>query len=257
MTTERLAGRVALVSGGLGGLGGIGWAVAMRFVAEGARVAVADLPDDDGDRVESHLGRAGRYIPLDVRDPEGWASATQATVRTFGHLDVLINNAGVWRPGPLAEFNPTDARTSFEVNQLGCLLGMQSVIDPMAAAGGGAIVNVSSGAGMGGYPGQIVYGATKWAIRGMTKTAAIELGPRGIRVNSIHPGSIDTPMTAAVERPAGNLFSFLPIPRRGTADEVAALAAHLASAESSYTTGAEVVVDGGLGAGPMLPAPRT
>jgi 3alpha(or 20beta)-hydroxysteroid dehydrogenase len=131
------------------------------------------------------------------------------------------------------------------------------LIEPMRAGGGGAIVNISSGAGTGGYPNQIAYGATKWAIRGMTKTAAMELGEYGIRVNSVHPGSIDTPMTAAIRRPPGNPFAFLPIPRRGRPDEVAATVAHLASPESAYTTGAEFVIDGVLGAGPVMPAPRT
>lgn len=254
MNVGRLAGRVALITGGLGG---IGWAVAGRFVAEEARVVVADLPADDGGRVLTELGDAARYVALDVRDPDAWSAATHAAVDAFGRLDVLVNNAGVWRPGALADVTAADARLSFEVNQLGCLLGMQAVAGPMQISGGGAIVNVSSGAGMGGYPGQIAYGATKWAVRGMTKTAAIELGPLGIRVNSIHPGSIDTPMTAGVKRPDGNPFAFLPVPRRGTVDEVAALAVHLAAPESSYTTAAEVVIDGGLGAGPMMQGPRT
>lgn len=250
----RLAGRSALVTGGLGGIGA---AIAARFAAEGARVLVTDLPADDGGQVATRLGTAGRYLSHDVRAPEAWQEAVAAALDAFDALHVLVNNAGVWRPGALADVTVADAQLSFEVNQLGCLLGMQAVIDPMREAGGGSIVNISSGAAMGGFPNQIVYGATKWAIRGMTKTAALELGVHGIRVNSIHPGSIDTPMTAAVQRPAGNPFGFLPVPRRGTADEVAALAVHLASQESGYTTGAEILVDGGLNAGPAMPAPTT
>ena len=230
MAAGRLAGRTALVTGGLGG---IGWAVSTRFVAEGARVVVTDTAPDDGGRVAAELGASGSYATLDVRSPEQWA----AVVALIDGLDVLVNNAGVWRPGALADVSVADARLMYEVNQLGCLLGMQAVADPMRANGGGAIVNVSSGAGTGGYPNQIAYGATKWAIRGMTKTAALELGRRGIRVNSVHPGSIDTPMTSAIRRPPGNPFAFLPIPRRGTPDEVAAVVAHLASSESAYDGG--------------------
>lgn len=249
-----LAGRVALVTGGLGG---IGWAVAARVVAEGGRVLVTDLAAEDGGRVADELGEAARYVQLDVRAPEAWRAAVAGAVSGFGGLHVLVNNAGVWRPAPLAEVTVADAVLSFEVNQLGCLLGMRAVIEPMRAAGGGCIVNVSSGAAMGGFPGQIVYGGTKWAVRGMTKTAAMELGQFGIRVNSVHPGSIDTPMTASVRRPSGNPFGFLPVPRRGRPEEVAVLVVHLASDASGYITGAEVVIDGGLTAGPVMPRPIT
>jgi len=250
-----LGGRVALVTGGLGG---IGWAVAARVVAEGGRVLVTDLAAEDGGRVADELGEAARYVQLDVRAPRAWQAAVAGAVSEFGGLNLLVNNAGVWRPGLLAEVTVADAALSFEVNQLGCLLGMQAVIEPMRAAGGGCIVNVSSGAAMGGFPGQIVYGGTKWAVRGMTKTAAMELGQFGIRVNSVHPGSIDTPMTASVRRPSsGNPFGFLPVPRRGRPEEVAVLVVHLASDASGYITGAEVVIDGGLTAGPVMPRPIT
>jgi 3alpha(or 20beta)-hydroxysteroid dehydrogenase len=253
MTTSavpgRLAGRYALVTGALGGIGS---AVVRRFIAEGAAVMATDTAGPG-----AVTGRVEHYHRLDVRDPAAWSEAVAVTVAAFGALDVLVNNAGVWRPGPITGLDVADVREMFEVNQLGCLLGMAAVADPMAAVGGGAIVNVSSGAGTGGYPGQVAYGATKWAVRGMTKTAALELGVLGIRVNSVHPGSIDTPMTAAVRRPGGDPFAFLPVPRRGEPEEVAAAVAHLASAESAYTTGAELVIDGGLGAGPHLAAPRT
>ena len=244
-----LAGRVALVTGALGG---IGWAVATRVVAEGGRVLVTDTAAEDGGRVAGELGAAGRYTPLDVRSPEAWAAAVDAAVVAFGGLHVLVNNAGVWRPGALAEFTVADAVLSFEVNQLGCLLGMRAVIEPMRAAGGGSIVNVASGAALGGLPLHTVYGGTKWAVRGMTKSAAMELGEFGIRVNAVHPGSIDTPMTASVRR-SGNPFGFLPVPRRGRPEEVAAAVVHLASDASSYVTGSDLVVDGGLSAGPIMP----
>jgi 3alpha(or 20beta)-hydroxysteroid dehydrogenase len=244
-----LAGRVALVTGALGG---IGWAVATRVVAEGGRVLVTDTAAEDGGRVAGELGAAGRYTPLDVRSPEDWAAAVDAAVVAFGGLHVLVNNAGVWRPAALAEFTLADAVLSFEVNQLGCLLGMRAVIEPMRAAGGASIVNVASGAALGGLPLHTVYGGTKWAVRGMTKSAAMELGEFGIRVNAVHPGSIDTPMTASVRR-SGNPFGFLPVPRRGRPEEVAAAVVHLASDASSYVTGSDLVVDGGLSAGPIMP----
>lgn len=250
----RLAGRRALVTGALGG---IGEAIAAAFVAEGASVLVTDVADTDVGRVRSTLGERAGYHPLDVRDPAQWRTAVDAAVDRFGGLDALVNNAGAWRPGPLETLDVDAVRLMFEVNQLGVLLGMQAVIPPFREAGGGTIVNIASGAGTGGYPGQIAYGATKWAVRGMTRTAAMELGPLGVRVNAICPGSIDTPMTAAIKRPPGNPFHFLPVPRRGEPAEVASAAVHLSSHESSYTTAADVVVDGGLGAGPVMPAPRT
>jgi 3alpha(or 20beta)-hydroxysteroid dehydrogenase len=248
-----LVDQVVLVTGGLGG---IGFATARRVVEQGGRALVTDLAPDDGGRVAAELADRAQYLPLDVRSPSGWRAAVDHAVRAFGSLTVLVNNAGVWRPGALAEVTVADATLSFEVNQLGCLLGMQAVIEPMRAAGGGCIVNVSSAAAMGGFPNQIAYGGTKWAVRGMTKTAAMELGEFGIRVNSVHPGSIDTPMTAAVVRAGPDPFAFLPVPRRGEPDEVATLIVQLAAPSSGYLTGAEIVVDGGLTAGPIMPRPH-
>jgi 3alpha(or 20beta)-hydroxysteroid dehydrogenase len=250
--TGRLAGKTALVTGGLGG---IGWAIAELFVDEGASVVLADVRDDAAERVESELGGSARYQPLDVRVADQWHAVVEAVLRHYGELHVLVNNAGVWRNSSLFDVSEDDVRACFEVNQLGCVLGMQAVAEPIRASGGGAIVNVASGAGLGGYPNQIAYGATKWAVRGMTRTAAMELGELGIRVNAVCPGSVDTLMTAAVQRPSGNPFGFLPVSRRGMPEEVAQAVLHLAGDESAYTTGAEVVVDGGLNAGPVMPKP--
>jgi len=237
-----------------GGLGGIGWAVASRFVGEGANVLVTDL-SDDGSRVATELPGSAHYMRHDVRSRDSWDAAVSTAVERFDRLDILINNAGIWRPSLLMDFTVDDAQLSFEINQLGPMLGMQAAAPTMRVSGGGSIVNLGSGVGMAGAVGQMVYSATKWAVRGITKSAALELGAFGIRVNAILPGSIDTPMTASIQRPAdGNPFGFLPIPRRGLPEEVAALALHLASDESSYTTGAEVTIDGGLTAGLPMPS---
>jgi 3alpha(or 20beta)-hydroxysteroid dehydrogenase len=238
----RLDGKVALITGGAGG---IGTATARAFTAEGARVMIADVP--------AQLDSPYEYHQLDVREKSQWDAAVAATRAAFGRLDILVNNAGVWRPAGLLDVTVEDFRVSVDVNQLGTLLGMQAVAEAMKATGGGAIVNVSSGAGMGGFPGQIVYSSTKWAIRGMTKTAAIELGgPGGIRVNSVHPGPVDTPMTAAVSSAHGDAFARWPVPRVAQPEEIASMIVYLASDESAYVTGAEFVIDGGLLAGPAL-----
>jgi len=246
----RIAGKVALVTGGAGGIGS---ATARRFIAEGGQVAVADQDLDAALALEMELGPDAIAVYLDVREPALWAAAIRTTVERFGRLDALVNNAGVWRPASIQDMTVEDIRLSLDVNQLGTLLGIQAVVDPMRAAGGGSIVNVSSGAGMGGFPGQIVYGSTKWAIRGLTKTAAMELGgAQGIRVNSIHPGAVDTMMVAAVAHRNEHAFDDNPVPRVARPEEIADLILFLVSDESSYMTGSEVVIDGGLGAGPKL-----
>lgn len=251
----RLSGKIALITGGAGGIGS---ATARKFVAEGAKVAVADADSAAAKKLAGELGPAALGVDLDVREPTQWADAVSATVAAFGGLNVLINNAGVWRPATIANMTVDDFRLSVDVNLLGTLLGIQAVSEVMRSAGGGSIVNMSSGAGLGGFPGQIVYGATKWAVRGLTKTAAMELGgPNGIRVNSIHPGAVDTPMVAAVANKNVHAFDDNPVPRVARPAEIADLMLFLASDESTYITGSEVAIDGGLGAGPKLFNPAT
>jgi 3alpha(or 20beta)-hydroxysteroid dehydrogenase len=253
VTTEpdrtRLDGRVVLISGGARGQGE---AEARLLVARGARVVLGDVLVDDGRRVADELGTDARFVPLDVGEPSQWAGAVAATLEAFGTLDVLVNNAGIVRAGAIESVAVEDYMEAVRVNQLGCFLGMQSVVPTMRAQGRGSIVNVSSIAGLQGVAGAVPYVATKWAIRGMTKTAAIELGHDGIRVNSVHPGVIDTLMTnnpqfADVDKQA--VFDAFPIPRIGTPEEVAEVIAFLASDASSYCTGAEFIVDGGAVAG--------
>lgn len=245
----RLDGRVALISGGARGQGE---AEARLLVARGARVVIGDVLGDEGRAVAASLGADARFVALDVGDPSQWADAVEATNEAFGSLDVLVNNAGIVRAGAIESVPVDDFMEAVRVNQLGCFLGMQAVVPTMRTQGRGSIVNVSSIAGLQGVAGAVPYVATKWAIRGMTKTAAIELGHDGIRVNSVHPGVIDTLMTnnpqfEAVDKQA--VFDAFPIPRIGTAEEVAEMVAFLASDASSYSTGAEFIVDGGAVAG--------
>ncbi|MFI1240705.1 glucose 1-dehydrogenase [Nocardia salmonicida] len=238
----RLDGKVAVISGGARGMGA---SHARRFVAEGASVVIGDVLDDEGAAVAKELGDAVVYRHLDVREPEQWAGAVAAAVEEFGGLHVLVNNAGIVNGNLLVDFALDEWQRIIDINLTGTFLGMQAAVPAMKAAGGGSIVNISSVEGMRGSPGLHGYTATKFAVRGLTKSAALELAPQGIRVNSVHPGLISTPMTEGI--PAD--FLQIPLARAAEPDEVSALVAYLASDESSYSTGAEFVVDGGLTVG--------
>ncbi|MDT7568853.1 MAG: 3alpha(or 20beta)-hydroxysteroid dehydrogenase [Pseudonocardiales bacterium] len=251
----RLDGKVALISGAGRGQGA---EHARRFVAEGARVVLGDILDDEGRAVAATLGAGAHYVHLDVTSEADWAAAIAAATGHYGRLDTLINNAGVLRVGGLADTSVEDYLQVIRVNQLGCFLGMRSVIGALTATGGGSIINTSSIHGLQGVPGLISYVASKFAIRGMTKAAALELGHAGIRVNSVHPGLIDTAMINGTDFPEiaqSGIFDTFPIPRVGTTADVANLMVFLASDESSYCTGGEFVVDGGSVCGPLLPTP--
>jgi 3alpha(or 20beta)-hydroxysteroid dehydrogenase len=248
----RLAGKVALVTGAAQG---IGEAIARRFAREEARVALADVQDDAGRKVAEQLEGRGRYLHLDVTRPEQWSAAVEAVVRDLGGLDVLVNNAGIGLPpAAIAQSSVEEHRRIQEVNLDGVFFGMRAVAAPMQARGGGSIVNISSIDGIVGVAGLTSYVASKFAVRGMTRSVALELGRKGIRVNSIHPGFIDTPLlrgaSAELTESLQRLLDQQPIPRLGRPDEIAALALFLASDESSYCTGAEFVIDGGHTAGP-------
>src|SRR5580658_3563702 len=189
----RLDGKVALITGGARGMGK---SHVRHFVAEGARVVFGDVLDDRGLAVAAGLGpEVCRYRHHDVTSEDDWAAAAELAVSAFGQLDVLVNNAGILQFAPIADMALADFRRVLEVNAVGCWLGMKAVIDPMTKAGGGSIVNISSIEGFTGAAGLSAYSASKFAIRGMTKSAAQELGQFGIRVNSVHPGGVLTSMT--------------------------------------------------------------
>ena len=239
----RLQDKVCLVTGAARGQGA---AEARLFAAEDARVWLTDVLDAEGQSLAAEIG--GEYRHLDVRDADAWEALMSELLKASGRIDALINNAGIFRTGRLFEIEPQDFQAVMDVNCTGVFLGMRAVAPAMREAGQGAIVNISSVAGLGAAPGAFAYGTSKWAVRGMTKTAAVELGRRGIRVNSIHPGLIETEMLQQVPGYADSdrLVRRIPLGRIAQADEVARLALFLASDESSYCTGTEFVVDGGL-----------
>lgn len=234
----RADGKIALVTGAARGLGA---AQARLLVVEGASVLATDLVDDP--RISDELGQNARFVQHDVTDADSWQRVISAAEDAFGPVSVLVNNAGILRQGRLEETDEAEFRQVLEVNQIGTFLGMRAVLPSMRRAGGGSVVNISSIAGLVGFPGFFGYVATKWAIRGMTKAAALELAPDGIRVNSVHPGVIETEMTRDIDR--GEMVGTQPIPRIGQPVEIANLVLFLASDESSYTTGSEFVADGG------------
>ena len=249
----RLDGKVALISGAARGQGE---AEAVRFVGEGAKVVCGDVLDDLGAKVVADLGADAAYCHLDVTQQAEWDQAVRTTLDRFGRLDVLVNNAGILRLGSLEDMSLDEYMQIVNVNQVGCFLGMKAVIPTMKAARSGSIINTSSTSGFAGMPLLGAYTATKFAIRGMTKVAAMELGHYGIRVNSVHPGGMDTAMTDMPEfdhLDKDAAYGAQPIPRIGRPIEVAHLMVFLASDESSYCTGSEYLVDGGFLAGPPIP----
>jgi len=220
----------------------MGAADARMLVAEGAKVVIGDILDAEGAALAEEIGDAARYVHLDVTSAEDWKAAVDTALAAFGKLNVLVNNAGIVQLAPLKTLDVERWQKVLDVNLTGPMLGIKAVIDPMIAAGGGSIINVSSIEGMRGAAWVHSYVASKWGLRGLTKSAALELAPEKIRVNSIHPGFIRTPMTKHLP----DDMVTAPMGRAGTPDEVASFVVFLASDESSFSTGSEYVVDGGL-----------
>ena len=235
----RVDGKVALISGGARGMGA---SHARLLVAEGAKVVIGDILDDEGKALADDLGDAARFVHLDVTQPDQWKAAVETAVQEFGKLDVLVNNAGIINGSPLQKFDLGKWQKILDVNLTGTFLGMQVAVEPMIAAGGGSIINVSSIEGLRGAPWAHGYVATKWGVRGLAKSAALELAPHNIRVNSIHPGLIRTPMTAKIP----DDMVTIPLGRPAEPREVSTFVVFLASDEAAYATGSEFVMDGGL-----------
>jgi len=242
---NRLAGKVAIVTGAAMGQGA---AIAAAFVAEGASVVVADVAKDEGQALADSLGDRAHFAHHDVSEEASWTAVVEEANARFGPVNVLANNAGVLRFGEIDRGSLDDVELMWRVNQMGVFLGMRAVVPTMKANGGGSIINASSVEGLAGMANCTAYAATKWAIRGMTKCAAMELGGRGIRVNSVHPGMIDTPMTRVHGGDAAMEFgaSKVPLRRVGHPEDVAPLYVFLGSDESSYINGAEIAIDGGV-----------
>ena len=242
----RLAGKVALISGAARGMGE---SEARLFAREGAQVVLGDILEDQGRAAVENItqqGGSATFVPLDVTREQDWQRAVKTAEQTYGRLDILVNNAGIVRMAPLDETSLEAWNEVIGVNQTGVFLGMKHAVPAMRRAGGGSIVNISSIAGLIGLPNIPAYQASKGAVRLLTKNAAVQYATDKIRVNSVHPGRIETPMTAplAPER-REMLLRLTPLGRDGTAEEVAYGVLYLASDESSYVTGTELVIDGG------------
>lgn len=243
--TIKLNGHTVLVTGGARGIGA---GIVRRFAAAGAHVAIADVLEAEGEELARELGAAARYWQLDVSRENDWADTMAQIEAHFGGLDTLVNNAAILAFSRIENTALDDYLRVIHVNQVGTFLGMRAAIAPMTRRGGGSIINISSIDGMKGSNNLVSYAASKWAIRGMTKVAAQELGVHGIRVNSIHPGSILSTMTPSpAESPVvAEIVRNLAIPRVGLPSDVADVALFLASPLSGYVTGCEIPVDGGF-----------
>jgi 3alpha(or 20beta)-hydroxysteroid dehydrogenase len=244
-----LDGKVAIITGAARGQGA---AAARRFAEEGARVVIGDILDDVGKELAETIGGQAIYRHLDVSSEDDWKTVVDETLEALGGVDVLVNNAGILRFAALPDMPLVDYLQIVNINQVGTFLGMRAVAKPMMAAGRGSIVNISSVEGLAGMPYLTAYTSTKFAIRGMTKVAALELGPHGIRVNSVHPGMIETDMVK--DAAGGHEVDLSPAAKRialrrmGQPEDIAEVVLFLASDRSSYVTGAEIAADGGASA---------
>jgi 3alpha(or 20beta)-hydroxysteroid dehydrogenase len=242
----RLSGKIALITGAAGGQG---LETARLFHAEGAEVIGSDIAAERGEAAAAEIGTA--FVQHDVADEASWQAVIDAVLNRFGRIDLLVNNAGIFLRAGLLETSLDDYRRVIEVNQTGCFLGMRAAAVPMREQGSGSIINISSIAGLRAAPGGFAYGASKWAVTGMTRSAARSLGPHGVRVNSVHPGMIETDMMNAVTNDSEEMHNALAasVPlggRHAGPAEVAPLLLFLASDESRYCTGGAYVVDGGV-----------
>ncbi|MFE3190449.1 glucose 1-dehydrogenase [Nocardia sp. NPDC059240] len=238
----RVDSKVVIVTGGARGMGA---AFARKLAAEGAQVVITDVLVEAGEAVAAEIGAAARFFPLDVTDEAAWNDVVARTEAAFGPVSGLVNNAGIVHVDPIEKLSEADYRKVIDVNQVGVFLGMKAVIGSMRRAGVGSIVNISSTGGLIGYNNILGYVASKWAVRGMSKTAAQEFAADNVRVNSVHPGIVATEMVATSDRSA-NIAANQPIARPARPEELANLVLFLISDDSSYSTGSEFVADGGF-----------
>lgn len=241
----RLDGKVALITGGAQGMG---VSHARVFAKEGAKVIITDIDEEKGEKVAKELGDSVVFFKHDVTSAKEWEDVVKKAEEKFGHITVLVNNAGIVITEPIMEVTQENFDKNYQVNQLGVFLGMQKVFPSMQKAKGGSIINISSVSGLAGQEYSISYTATKFAVTGMTKSAAAEFGKDGIRVNSVHPGAISTPMALKDEYQEGlrQWEEAAALGRIAEPEEVSNLCLYLASDDSSFSTGSEFVVDGGI-----------
>jgi len=244
-----LDGAVAIVTGAARGMGA---QHVKGLVGAGARVVATDVLDDEGRALADELGDSVMYRHLDVADADGWETVVAQAEEAWGPVKVLVNNAGIVAFGPIDALSVSDWQRTIDINLTGVFLGMRAVVPSMKQANGGAIVNISSTAGLEGYTNLGAYVASKWGVRGLTKTAALEFGPFGIRVNSIHPGPIRTPMTDGLDLA---MLAGQPIARVGEPEEVTAMLLFILQ-EATYSTGHEFIIDGGTTVGQIAQMPR-
>ncbi len=245
----RLSEKVAIVTGGARGMGGT---TCELFASEGARVVVADIQAEQGEKLAGKIGSQAVFAKLDVSDEANWRAVVRDTVARWGTIDVLVNNAGMIAVSTLVDMPLADFERVLRVNLIGTFLGIKTVAPHMIAQQRGSIINVSSVDGLRGVNGLCAYSSSKWGLRGLTRNAALELGPSGIRVNSIHPGGVNTMMGNPRNLPPAEMnlaYTRVPLQRVGEPEEVARASLFLASDEASYVCGAELSVDGGWSAG--------
>ncbi|WBB53808.1 glucose 1-dehydrogenase [Verrucosispora sp. WMMD573] len=239
----RLQGKTAVVTGGAMGMGA---ATVRQFVTEGANVVIADVNITAAEDLARELGPRAVAEQLDVRSVDEWAALVRRTEERFGAIDILVNNAGIADPAPLDQWDTARFQRTLDVNLVGVFNGIQAVVPAMKRSGGGSIVNIGSVGALQGIPRMSGYVVSKWGVRGLTKTSALELGVHGIRVNAVHPGQIRTPMTDGVTFDTSNVA----LGRVGEPDDIARIVLFFASDDSRFVTGSEVAGDGGQIAGP-------
>jgi 3alpha(or 20beta)-hydroxysteroid dehydrogenase len=239
----RLDGKIAIITGAAQGMGA---SHARKFIEEGAKVVLTDLNDEKGNALAAELGENALFVKHNVTSADDWTTVVAETEKAFGPVNILVNNAGITMAKSILEVTEEEYRRIVDINQVSVFLGMKAVIPSMQKAGSGSIVNISSINGI--VAGAIGYTDTKFAVRGMTKAAAIEGAHYGIRVNSVHPGVIATPMVVQEDTKAAveEFSKHIPLKRVAQPEEVSSLVVYLASDESSYSTGAEFIIDGGL-----------